>query len=216
MATPGVDNKFYQHDLQIAQSIVTYIIPTTMSVFGVSVQRTNLAIMSLLASNTPGGITTCTECLVMPAPRQLMPNSDHGLSTEGSTRFDIFPPSWVTSHSQTCSIQCRSPCLTTSRSGLYTSWRWMNGLTSTVQCSYPCLLYHDLKLWNLSYEEVSQWNGKEIKEISRFLLGVETQSAWGGSPTQHPIFNRSMGCTQALLEFYMYVSYKSHNDATLS
>jgi hypothetical protein len=39
--------------MQIALSIVTYIISSGMSVFGVSVQRKILEIMSLLTSNTP-------------------------------------------------------------------------------------------------------------------------------------------------------------------
>jgi len=34
--------------------------------------------------------------------------------------------------------------------------------------------YHDLTLHNTSYEEVSQWNGKEMKEMSQDLLGVVT------------------------------------------
>jgi len=76
--------------------------------------------------------------------------------------------------------------------------------------------YHYLTPQNKSYEEVSQWNGKEIKEISQYLLGVVTQSLRGGSPAQRPIFNHAIECTRALLEFYMYAPYKSHNDATLS
>ena len=36
--------------------------------------------------------------------------------------------------------------------------------------------YHDLTLKIKSYEEVSQWNGKEMMEMSRYLLGVVTQS----------------------------------------
>jgi hypothetical protein len=34
--------------------------------------------------------------------------------------------------------------------------------------------YHDLTPKNKSYEEVSQWNGKEMKEMSRYLLAVVT------------------------------------------
>jgi hypothetical protein len=64
--------------------------------------------------------------------------------------------------------------------------------------------YHDLTPKNKSYEEVTQWNGKEIKEMSRYLLGVVTQSLRGGSPAQCPIFNSSIECTRVLLEIYMY------------
>jgi len=76
--------------------------------------------------------------------------------------------------------------------------------------------YHDLTPKNKSYEEVSQWNGKEMKEMSRYLLGVVTQSLHGGNPAQRSVFNRAIDCTRALLEFYMYARYKSHDDATLS
>jgi len=76
--------------------------------------------------------------------------------------------------------------------------------------------YHDLTPKNESWEEVSQWNGKEMKEISRYLLGVVTQFLRGGNPALCPVFNRAIECTWALLEFYMYARYKSHDDATLS
>jgi len=76
--------------------------------------------------------------------------------------------------------------------------------------------YHDLTPKTKSLEEVSQWYGKEMKEMNWYQLGVVTQSLQGGSPTQRPIFNRAIECTLALLEFYMYAPYKSHDDATLS
>jgi len=140
MATSGVANRFYQHRLQIAQSIVTYIITSDMSVFGASVQRTNLEIMCILTSNTPGGITTYIERSAMPTPRQPMPNCRRAMFTEDSTCFDTFPVLCATSLSPTSSIQWRSACLTTSRSGFSTSWRRTNGLTNTMQSGYPCLL----------------------------------------------------------------------------
>ena len=76
--------------------------------------------------------------------------------------------------------------------------------------------YHILIPKNKLYEEVSQWNGKEMKEMSWYLLGVVTQSLQGGKPAERPIFNRAIECTRALLEFYTYARYKSHDDATLS
>ena len=57
--------------------------------------------------------------------------------------------------------------------------------------------YHDLTPKNKSYEEVSQWNGKEMKEMSRYLLGVVTQSLQGGSLAQRPIFNHAIEFTRA-------------------
>jgi hypothetical protein len=58
--------------------------------------------------------------------------------------------------------------------------------------------YHDLIPKPKSNDEVSQWNGKEIKEMSQYLLGVVTQSLRGGSPAQHPIFNSAIDGTWAL------------------
>jgi hypothetical protein len=75
--------------------------------------------------------------------------------------------------------------------------------------------YHHLTPKNKSYEEVSQWNGKDMKEMSQYLHGVVTQSLRGRRPAERPIFNRAIECTRALLEFYMYARYKPHNDATL-
>jgi hypothetical protein len=66
MATSGVANQFELYGLQIALSIATYIISSGMSVFGASVQRTTLEMMSLLTSNTPGRITTYIEHSAMP------------------------------------------------------------------------------------------------------------------------------------------------------
>jgi hypothetical protein len=57
---------------------------------------------------------------------------------------------------------------------------------------------------NKSYEEFFQWNGKEMKQMSRYLLGVVTQSVRGGRPAQNPIFNHAIDGTWALIEFYMY------------
>ena len=75
--------------------------------------------------------------------------------------------------------------------------------------------YHDLTPKNKSDEVVSQWNGKEIKEMSWYLLGFVTQSLRDGNPAQHPIINLAIESTWAMLEFYMYAQYKSHDDATL-
>jgi hypothetical protein len=76
--------------------------------------------------------------------------------------------------------------------------------------------YHHLTQKNKSYEEVSQWNGKEMNQMSLNLLGVITQSLQGGSPTQRPIVNHAIVCTQAVIEFYMYARHKSHDNSILN
>jgi len=76
--------------------------------------------------------------------------------------------------------------------------------------------YHDLTPKNQSKKEVSQWNGKDMTEMSWYLPGVVSQFLRDGSPTQHPIFNRTIECTWAFLEFHVHARYESHEDATLS
>jgi hypothetical protein len=58
--------------------------------------------------------------------------------------------------------------------------------------------FHGLTSKNMSYEEVAQWNGKEMREMSQYLLGVVTQSQRGRSPAQRLIFNRAIQCTWTL------------------
>jgi len=96
--------------------------------------------MSLLPNNTPGGITIYIEQSSTPTPRQPLSNSHFAMFAENTMGFDILPVSWVTCVSSTSSIQCRSVCLATSRSGYSTSWRCTNSSTSTMQSDYPCLL----------------------------------------------------------------------------
>jgi hypothetical protein len=90
---------------------------------------------------------------------------------------------------------------------------WLNKYNA-IWLSVPT--YHDLIPNTKSYKEDSQWNGQEMKEVSRYLLGVVTQSLQGGSPTQRPILNHKSESTWAVLELYIYARYTSHNDATLS
>jgi len=137
-----------------------------MSVFGASVHRTNLEIISLLTSNTPGGITTFIERSVMPTPRQPIRNSHRAMFSEDWTCFDIFCVSWAISRSPTSSIPCRLPCLTTSRCWLSTSWRRTTGSMSTMECGYPC------PVTMTSHQKLShrgsipmEWEGDEGNEL---------------------------------------------------
>jgi hypothetical protein len=91
--------------------------------------------------------------------------------------------------------------------------KWLDKYNA-ILLSVPA--YHNLTPKTTSYEEVSQWSGKEMKEMSRCLLGVVTLSLRGGCPTLRPILDCAIVCTQAVFELYMYARYKSHDDATLS
>jgi len=126
--------------MQIPQSIATYIILSSMSVLGASIQMMNLEIMSHLTSNTPGVITTYIERSPIPTPRQPKRNRRCAMFTKDSIGLNIFPVSWAASRRLTYSIPCRSACLTPSRSAFSTSWKHTNGSTSTMQSGYLHLL----------------------------------------------------------------------------
>ena len=135
---------------------------------GVYVQRTTLQIMCILTSNTPSWITTYIECSAMPTPRRPMQNSHRARFTEDSMCFDIFLVLWATSLSPTFSIECRSACLITSRSGFSTLWRRTNGSTSTMHCYYPHL--HTMT----SYHKISH--------MRKFLNGMGRRwKKWAGT-----------------------------------
>jgi len=140
MATSGVATWCRQHGLQIAQSIATYMLLSYMSVFRASIQRMKLEIISLLPSNTAGGITIYIECTAMPIPRQPMLDSRRAMFTHYISYVNVFHVSGAASQSPTPSIPWSSVCLTTCSCGFSTSWRHTNGLTSTMESAYLCLL----------------------------------------------------------------------------
>jgi len=85
---------------------------------------------------------------------------------------------------------------------------------NAISLSVPS--YHHLTPKTKSYDEVCEWNGKEMKQMSRYVLRVVTQSLPGGSPTQRRIFNRATQCTRALFGINIYSRCKSDDDGTLS
>jgi len=76
--------------------------------------------------------------------------------------------------------------------------------------------YQDLTPSNQSYEEVSQWNGKKLKEMSWYLPAVVSQSLRGSSPAECLKCTCGIECTLGSLEFHMYARYESHKYPTMS
>lgn len=66
-----------------------------------------------------------------------------------------------------------------------------------------------------AYEEVSRWNGGEIKTMTRFLVGVVRNTLRDPTPKQREAFERVVECTRSLIEFYFYAQYDSHDEETL-
>jgi hypothetical protein len=76
--------------------------------------------------------------------------------------------------------------------------------------------YPDFTKPTKAYEEVSQWTGKELKNMSRFLVSVLSNALRCPEHHERADFNDAIECTRALLDFYMYCRYPSHDDDTLN
>jgi hypothetical protein len=58
--------------------------------------------------------------------------------------------------------------------------------------------YPDHTPKNKSNEDDFQGNGKEMKKLRRYMLGVETQSLCDRIPTQRSVLNHTIECKQVL------------------
>ena len=67
-----------------------------------------------------------------------------------------------------------------------------------------------------AYEEVSTWQGKEIKTMSRFLVGVLRCALRNPSHSERSIFDEAIECSRALVEFYFYAQCECHDEQTLA
>jgi len=67
-----------------------------------------------------------------------------------------------------------------------------------------------------TYEEVSSWQGKEIKTMSCFLVAILRCALRAPSASQHGIFNQAIECSRALVEFYLYSQYGLYDEQTLA
>lgn len=77
--------------------------------------------------------------------------------------------------------------------------------------------YLDLTAPKRSYQEVTQWNGKEIKNMSRYLYATLAATLSEPAPKsyerQH--FTEVLQATKSLLEVAMYMEYDSHDEETM-
>ena len=87
-------------------------------------------------------------------------------------------------------------------------------LFNNIWLSVPA--YLDMSKPRCAYEEVSRWNGGEIKTMTRFLVGVTRNALRNPTPGEKAPFESAVECTRALVEFYLYCQYESHDEDTLN
>ena len=66
-----------------------------------------------------------------------------------------------------------------------------------------------------AYQEVTQWQGKEIRNLGRCLLGVLAVALRQPDSTQVISFKCALECVRALVDFNMMAQYRSHRDETM-
>ena len=66
-----------------------------------------------------------------------------------------------------------------------------------------------------AYREVTQWQGKEMRNLGRCLLGVLAVALRQPDSTQAQHFKRALTCVGSLLDFTMMAQYRSHTDETI-
>jgi hypothetical protein len=76
--------------------------------------------------------------------------------------------------------------------------------------SYPGLLK-----FNKTYGAVSQWTGKEMRALGRFLLPVFSATLLNPTTTEKPTFGKAIACVKGIIYFHLMAQYRSHTDATL-
>jgi hypothetical protein len=67
-----------------------------------------------------------------------------------------------------------------------------------------------------SYSEISQWTGKEMRRLGRYLVCALQASLSRPNASQRPLFNQAISCVKALIDFACYSQYDSHDDDTLA
>jgi len=67
-----------------------------------------------------------------------------------------------------------------------------------------------------AYRDVTQWQGKQMRNVRRCLLGVLTVALRQPDSTQVQPFRRALTSVRSLLDFAMRAQYRSHTPETIS
>ena len=67
-----------------------------------------------------------------------------------------------------------------------------------------------------AYREVAQWQGKEMRNLRRCILGVLAVALPQPQSSQVIPFKHALGCVRALVDFSMMAQYRSHTCDTIA
>ncbi|KAL0631137.1 hypothetical protein Q9L58_010001, partial [Maublancomyces gigas] len=72
--------------------------------------------------------------------------------------------------------------------------------------------YPKISIPNKPYRQVSQWQGKEMRNLGKFLLRALTAAMKNPAPSERLPFKKALHCTQALVDFQLAAQYLSHTE----
>ena len=74
--------------------------------------------------------------------------------------------------------------------------------------------YPGFSVPNKAYREVTQWQGKEMRNLSRCISAVLASALRNLDSSQHQDFNIALKCVGALVDFSLMTQYRSHTPDT--
>jgi hypothetical protein len=66
-----------------------------------------------------------------------------------------------------------------------------------------------------AYRQVSQWQGKEMRNLGRIVLPAFTTALRAPTDAQRQPFRNATRCVAALIDFHLLAQYKTHTETTL-
>ena len=76
--------------------------------------------------------------------------------------------------------------------------------------------YPGFQLFKRGYQEVSTWQGKEIRTMMRFLVAVRGPILIDGVRSSQSEDARALACVRSIVEFRLVFGQRKHSDYTLS
>ncbi|RPB06560.1 hypothetical protein P167DRAFT_610012 [Morchella conica CCBAS932] len=76
--------------------------------------------------------------------------------------------------------------------------------------------YMGFNVMNKPYSQVSQWQGKEIRNLVKVFLLALAASLHRPTAEQHPIFDKAIRYVRHLVDFTLMAQYRSHTTETLN
>ena len=67
-----------------------------------------------------------------------------------------------------------------------------------------------------AYREITQWQGKEMRNLGRCVSGVLASALRDPDPAQQQPFKRALACVNSLVDFTLIAQYRSHTVETLN